>query len=346
MWAFLAIFGKFFWFTCYSLKECRASSQLPLPLQFGQYLPFWEPTLIPFPKGSGYLRKIAAKNAEEFAICQTKGLKLLLWALWLKIFFNIIHITLYGYAELLSGRLQIKRDLNVVQLFHDGNYILDLVSLPFSGTLPYYETAFKLATSGVPLAWHMNWLALVADFLCVLLYVAFTTHVVIAVIRMCGFNALRNTYRPFASKTIAEFWNRYFYYFKELLVEFFFYPAFFIFFKKHPQLRMYMATMAAAFFGNFLFHFMRDIWFIVELGFFKALAAFHTYFVFTFILGNVIFLSQWLNQEGRQRKAGPVSRFFAPIRVLGFYCLLTIFVDFRRESISDNFTFLLSLLPF
>jgi hypothetical protein len=346
LWAVLVIFGQFFWFVCYSLKECRSPKPAPLTLQFGQYLPFWEPTLIPYPKGSGYLRKIEAKDEESFATCQLKGLKLLLWALWLKLFFAVINITLYGYDELLFGRLQFKRELGTIQLFFDGGYLQDLVTLPFSGLLPHYETAFRMVVNGSPLPWHMNWAALVADFLCVLLYVAFTSHIVIAIIRMCGFNALRNTYRPFASKTIAEFWNRYFYYFKELLVEFFFYPSFFHYFKNRPHLRMYTATMAAAFFGNFLFHFMRDIWFVIELGFFEAAAAFHTYFAYSFVLGNVIFFSQWLKEKDSQRKPGSISRFFAPIRVLAFFCLMSIFVDFRRETISDNITFLLSLLPF
>lgn len=346
LWAFLVVFGQFFWFVCYSLKECRAPTPVPLYQQFGSYLPFWEPTVIPYPKGSGYLRKIAAKSSEEFAICQLKGLKLLLWALWLKLFALIINITLYGYDEFLFGRLQFKRELGTVQLFLDGNYLRELVTLPFSGVLPRYEVAFNMAVNSSPLPWHMNWIILVVDFLYFILYVAFSTHMIIAIIRMCGFNALRNTYKPLASKSIAEFWNRYFYYFKELLVEFFFYPAFFRYFKNRPHLRMYTATMAAAFFGNFLFHFMRDIWFVVELGFFEAMVAFHSYFIYSFVLGNMIFLSQWHQEKVSQRDVSPASRFFAPVRVLGFYCLLTIFVDFRRESISDNMAFFLSLFPF
>jgi len=246
----------------------------------------------------------------------------------------------------LHGRLQFKRELGTVQLFFDGNYLSNLFTLPFSGLLPRYETALILAVNGSPLPWHTNWFVLVADFLYILLFVAMTTHVIIATIRMCGFKALRNTYRPLASKTIAEFWNRYFYYFKELLVEFFFYPAFFRYFKNRPLLRTYVATMAAAFLGNFLFHFMRDIWYVVELGFFEAMFAFHSYFIYCFILGNVIFLSQWRQGKINQRAVGPVSRFFAPVRVLGFYCLLSVFIDDRRESITDNIDFLLALLPF
>jgi hypothetical protein len=346
LWSFLVVFGQYFWFVCYSLKECRSPNPVPSPLQFGQYLPFWEPSSIPYPKGSGYLKKIETKTTEEFAICRLKGLKLLLWALWLKLFALVIDITLYGYGEFLFSRLQFKRELGTIRLFLDGNYLWDLVTLPFSGLLPRYEIAFNLAANGAPLPWHMNWAILVIDFLYFILYVAFSTHIIIAIIRMCGFNALRNTYRPLASKTIAEFWNRYFYYFKELLVELFFYPTFFRYFKKRPRMRMYMATMAAAFLGNFLFHFMRDIWHVVEFGFFEAMIAFHSYFFYSFVLGNVIFFSQLRQEKHSNRETGPISRFFAPIRVLGFYCVLTIFADFRRETIFDNIAFLQSLLPF
>ena len=136
LWAFLVVLGPYFWFLCYSLKECRAPSAVPLALQFGHYLPFWQPTLIPYPKGSGYMRKIEAKSAEEFAICQLKGLKLLFWAFWLKLFDVVANITLYGYAELQSGRLQFKRELGSVQLFFDGSYLREIVTLPFSGLLP------------------------------------------------------------------------------------------------------------------------------------------------------------------------------------------------------------------
>ncbi len=346
LWVFLVILGKYFWYICYSLKECRAPSPAPLAQQFGHYLPFWAPHITPYPKGSGYLKKIEAKTAEEFAICQIKGLKLLLWALWLKLFAVVINITFYGYGELLQDRLQFKREFGTVQLFFDGNYLHDLFAVPFTAVLPRYEFALNMAMSGAPLPWHTNWAVLVVNFLYDMLSLAMVGHMIISVVRMCGFNALRNTYRPLASKSIAEFWNRFFYYFKELLVDFFFYPVFFRYFKNRPILRMYTATMAAAFLGNFLFHFMRDIHYIIKLGFFQSIAAFHCYFIYTFVLGNAIFFSQWRQEKISQREAGPISRFLAPIRVLGFYCLLMIFVDFRRESISDNLSFLLSLLPF
>ena len=346
LWACLAVFGQYFWFICYSLKESRAPKPLPLPLQFGHYYPFWSPGVLPYPKGTGYLQKIEAKTDEAFAVCRLKGVKLLLWALWLKLFAVIINVTLYGYADFFYGRLQFKRELETIQLFFDGNHLFNLLTLPVSGFLPQYEMAFNLAAGGAALPWHTNWAVLICNFLYSLLHMAFSTHIIIAIIRMCGFNALRNTYKPLSSKTIAEFWNRFYFYFKELLVEFFFYPVFFRYFKNRPLLRTYAATMAAAFFGNFLFHFMSDTWISIELGFFEALAAYEVYFVYTFILGNGIFLSQWHQQRVGHRQPKIWSKYIAPVRVLGFYCLLSIFVNYRGETLVDNLAFLYSLWPF
>lgn len=346
LWAFIVVFGQYLWFICYSLKECRAPNPVPLPLQLGHYLPFWFPGNLPYHKGASYLTKIEAKTAEEFSICQLKGVKLLLWALWLKLFSLVLNITLYGYGELLHERLQFKRELGTIQLFLDGSYVNELTTLPFSWILPSYEVAFKRVMIGNPLPWHMNWIVIVSTFLLTILTIALTTHIVIATIRMCGFNALRNTYRPLASKTIAVFWNHLFYYYKELLVEFFFYPAFFRYFKKHPMLRKYCATMAAACLGNFLFHFMLDVWSAIDLGFFQSIVSYQSYFFYCFVLGNAIFISQIRSEKVLQHEAGLISRFFAPIRVLGFYCLLNIFAVEQRESIYDNMIFLLSLLPF
>jgi hypothetical protein len=346
-WAFLAVLGKYLWFLCYSIKELRSPNRLPIHLQFGHFLPFWSPNPLPYPKGTGYLRKIEAKTATELAICQLKGLKLLLWALWLKLFTVAAHTVVFGYGELFFSRLQFKREANIIQFYLDGVFLKELLPLPFSEVLPHYATALQIAASGAPLPWYTNWAVLMSDFLYYMLTIAFTGHIIIATVRMCGFNALRNTYRPLASKSIAEFWNRFFYYYKELLVEFFFYPTFFRYFKNLPMLRMYFATMAAACLGNFLFHYLRDIWFIVELGFFQSLIAFHTFFVYCFILGNGIFLSQWLQKKRGSRQPGRLSHFFAPVRVLGFFCLIYIFgTDYNRGHISDNIAFLLSLSPF
>ncbi len=53
---------------------------------------------------------------------------------------------------------------------------------------------------------------------------------------------------------MVEFWNRYYYYFKEIMVEFFFYPTFIGWFRKWPRLRLFAAVYMAAFVGNMYYH--------------------------------------------------------------------------------------------
>ncbi|NNE05808.1 MAG: hypothetical protein HKN15_08820, partial [Xanthomonadales bacterium] len=139
---------------------------------------------------------------------------------------------------------------------------------------------------------------------------------------------------------------RYYYYFKELLVEFFFYPAFMRYFKRSPKLRMVLATMAAAGFGNVLYHFLRDSSYIVRMGLWEALLAFKVYLVYGALLGLAIGVSQLRNQGRRTDRNSLRTRILAPVSVLAFYCVLSIFDDPDRSLPAiEYFRFTLHLLP-
>jgi hypothetical protein len=56
------------------------------------------------------------------------------------------------------------------------------------------------------------------------------------------------------AETVVQFWGRFDYYFKELLVDFFFLPTFAKRFRKSPALRMFAAVFAAAVVGNMYLH--------------------------------------------------------------------------------------------
>jgi hypothetical protein len=121
-------------------------------------------------------------------------------------------------------------------------------------------------------------------------------HIVIGLVRMFGFNVFRNTYKPLLAVTIVEFWNRYYHYFKELLVNFFFYPTFTRYFKSQPRFRMFAAVFMAAFVGNIYYH--------------------------------------WLSLESTLA-TGSLSGMWASLQSRVFYCLLLtigIYVSMRREQ--------------
>jgi D-alanyl-lipoteichoic acid acyltransferase DltB (MBOAT superfamily) len=169
-------------------------------------------------------------------------------------------------------------------------------------------------------------------------------HFIIGICRMAGFNALRNTYRPLASTTIADFYNRVYYYFKELLVDFFFYPTYFRYFKDRPRLRLFFATLAAAGFGNLLYHILASIGAVSQIGLWRLIVGFHVYAIYAMILGLAIGISQ-IRSMGRPPAK---SRLVSTLGVVFFYCLIMV-LDSRNPnwSIADYGSFLVNLfIPF
>ncbi len=311
---FLPVAGAYLWFLAYSLMDLSSKTHDPFHLQVGAYQPIWGSSNTPFPKGSAYLRRIEAKNPEQFAVTQLKGLKLMAWSLVLDLFLN------YVYMPLIHGYLGV----------------------------PFYEFVFHLSLTRAHFSWYVGWESLIAEFIERMIEFSIFGHRIIAVCRMAGFLALRNTWRPLSSRSIAEFWNRYYYYFKELLVDCFFYPAFMRYFKTWGRWRLFAATVAAAGFGNALFHFLRDLNYVDELGFWRAIAGFQSYIFYTAVLSVGIGISQMRQQnlEKNAEKLGWIrTRLIPPLCVSSFFCILRVFdYTYKRYPISESFRFLGHLL--
>ena len=308
-WLFLVAFGAYFWFFAYALSDQRTRDGDSVALEFGTFHPFWGSTTTPLPKGAAYLRRIEAKDAQELAVSQWKALKLFIWVCVLS-FCNLV------FTKLIHGA------------FH----------------IPTFQDAFDRGAAHAPYPVYVCWLALIAAFAENLLVTSVWGHTVIACCRMAGFRALRNTYRPLAARTIAEFWNRYYFYFKELLVEFFFYPTFFRFFKGRTRLRLAAATFAAAGLGNMFFHFIRDVGYVAQLGLWRALMGFRVYAFYCLVLSTGIVISQLRNKAPRRTARWFRAPLFQRLGVVLFYCLLQVFdVTGRSHPISTHLAYLLHL---
>jgi hypothetical protein len=194
--------------------------------------PAWGGSNTPYGKGLDYLSRQEARTEDALARSQLAGLKLFaLAACWSAV------------LVLVDGALYGARDNPVTRLL--GGAGLGLVA--FGRLLNGAETP------SIPIAW----LSLYGELIRRVLKMAIEGHVIIGILRVFGFNVFRNTYKPLAAETIVDFWNRYYYYFKELLSEFFFFPAYVRWFKQHPRLRMFVAVMAAAFAGNLYYHLLQ-----------------------------------------------------------------------------------------
>lgn len=290
LWAFLDTFCLYVWYLAYAMSDCATSRGDPLLLQAGTFHPFWGSTGVPFPKGASHWRSIEAKTPEELAVTMIKGVKLIAWCLLLQ------RVQTY-YMLLIHQKLAIPSPFDCIQAFQ----------------------------AGKPLAWQWNWLSWPDELLQQLLEISIWGHMFIATCRMAGFRALRNTYAPLSSRTIAEYWNRYSFYFKELLVDMFFYPTFIRCFKRNPKLRIFFATFVAASLGNTLFHFVRSLHSHIFIGLLTMICDFRGYFFYSVLLALGIALSQIRPREPLESQGWFRQRIIAPACVLGFYCFVHVF---------------------
>lgn len=98
------------------------------------------------------------------------------------------------------------------------------------------------------------WTALIYQFLRFYLLWTAVAHLKVGLWRLFGYDIEPYFNKPFASTNLVELWKRFSYYYRQFLVQAFYYPVFLRFFKKWPKLRIFVATFAAAGFGNLLFH--------------------------------------------------------------------------------------------
>ena len=301
LWGFLFALAPFIWFLAYTLAERRHKARAPLLQQLGEYTPFWGSTNTPFPKSGGYLAKIEVRSAEELAVWQLKGLKLLVWTICLTVLRAVFARVVYCSGPLASVAGGV-------------------------GSLGV-PTLHAAIAGGATVAWHLRWAAAIANLLDETFSIAILGHLFIGICRMSGFKALRNTYRPLEAVTVAEFFNRFYFYFKELLVDCFFYPTYLRHFKKHPRLRTFVATFAAAGVGNVLYHYLRDMEYVALYGPYKAMVTFQTYVIYSVVLGLAVGGSQLL---GRRKQTSWWRARLSNLFVLLFFAVLLVFNDPKR----------------
>ncbi len=238
--------------------------------------PAWRGTETPYGKGFDYLSRNEAQSAEALARSQLAGIKLLLLAqVWT--------------AVMLLMRSAVYGDPDTPFAIVLGGYSL--------GTPRLHDLIQGTASASVAMAW----VSVYCDLIWNTLRLAAKGHEYIGVLRLCGFNVFRNTYKPLLAETILEFWSRYYYYFKELLVEFFFYPTF-ARYRARPWLRTLLAVFAAAFVGNLYYHVIDQRQLLVLADFSGIWNLLHARIFYCFLLATGIYISM-LREHGRRGRA-------------------------------------------
>lgn len=308
LWTLIPVLVSSLWFLAYALHENRGKDATSVPLRLGFLRAFWGGTTTPFGKGPAYLARFAPAGPADLAVTRLKALKLILWCVLLG--------WLWRGLELAAARVH----------------------------WPSYAETLARHFAGGSVSLGQAWGALLHHYTLDLLQLATFGHGIVAMVRMSGFRIPRNTVRPLEARTLAEFWNRYYFYFKELLVDFFFFPTFLRHFKTRPKLRLAWATFVAAGVGNFLYHFLANVHLVASHGLLGALRAFATYAFYTFVLASALALSQ--ARPRTARPAGFLRGTFLPcFQVALFFALLGLFDDTSGQgSLLQRLAFLPHLL--
>ena len=284
------------------------------------FWPIYGGSNIPYGKGLEYLSRHEAKEEESLAIAQLAGIRLLILA-------GIWHVS----QEIMNG-LVFGADNGVRQAL--GGFTLGVPRLK-----PLLEQP-EMASIG------LAWAALYCDLFADVLRRATKGHLVIGILRLFGFYVFRNTYKPLLAETVVGFWNRYYYYFKEVLVDFFFYPTFVRWFRKHRVLRLFAAVFMAAFVGNMYYHLVRMATELANADFGAIWLSLHARLFYCLLLSLGIFVSMWREQRrtGRSKARGLVRRGLAIFGVWTFFAVINIWNQKGPVTFVPLMQFFLGLL--
>lgn len=257
----------------------------------------------PYGKGLAYLSQHEASTTEELARSQLAGVKLLLLAVVWRLVLTLFEGTVYG----------------------PGN---GLTRATGGLTLGVADLSALLAQTGSP-APMQGWMSVYCQLFEDVLRLAVKGHLIVGMLRLWGFNVFRNTYKPLLAESVVEFWNRYFYYFKELLSTFFFMPTFTGVGKRlrhWPRLRLLAAVFAAAFVGNVYYHVIKDATAMAQGQLLLVLQAQQSRMFYCLLLALGIFVSMLReqNRRGQAVAADVVPRWLRIFGVWTFFSLISI----------------------
>jgi hypothetical protein len=248
-------------------------------------------TNTPYGKGLAYLSSLEAKNEEELARSQLAGMKLMI----------------------LSG------------VWHVAYDVLGLVYGPGHPVPRLDQLVAQGAQAPAPEAWASVYCELVSR----VIHLAANGHSIIGTLRLFGFNVFRNTYKPLLAESVLEFWNRYYYYFKEILVTFFFMPTFIRLggrLQRWPQLRLFAAVFAAAAVGNMYYHLLQLEIHLAQGSVLDAVFALRSRFFYCVLLAIGLYVSMARQQRrgGEPPSADRAARVRRIFGVWTFFALITI----------------------
>ena len=301
IWALSA----YLWYLAFALRDVTSPQRPGLGQELASFHPFFGGTWIPIGLGAAHLRQREARCPRTLAVCQLKGLKLIVCC-WLM--FQLDKLLLGWRAQLGLPEFPV------------------LLHQHLSGAV-FYPRSYC-------------WASMLFSFFEGMVAAYALGNLLVACARVGGFQLLQQVYKPLSARSVSDYWNRISYYYKQAIVELFFYPCFLNYGKKTPRLRLGLAIFVAAGVGNLVYHFRSVLPWAARFGLLETLWGMRTYACYCIIL----WFGLWLSMAGaEQRPARPdlVQRVLVLAKIVLFFSILSVFDElYTTDSPWDRLCFL------
>ena len=283
------VLSAYLWYIAFALRDITSPQRPPIWSELASFHPFFGGTWIPIGLGAAHLRQREVRCRQTLAVCQLKGLKLI-FCCWLMFWM--------GKAMLALRQLWGLPEFPVLLHQHLGGVVFYPRSLCWASLLySFFE--------GVVAAYALG-------------------NLLVACARMGGFQLLQQVYRPLSARSVSDYWNRISYYYKQAIVELFFYPCFLRYGKGYPRLRQGLAIFVAVGLGNLVYHFRSILPWMARFGLLEALWGMRTYACYCLIL----WLGLWLSMSRAPRRPTQpdrVQRILILTKIVLFFSILSVF---------------------
>lgn len=201
------------------------------------------------------------------------------------------------------------------------------------------QPALIALNSGKSLSTLDLWRAVLTDFGVYFIWLVWVGLTAVATMRLAGFHVFRNTYRLFESRTFAEFFERYQYYYKELVFAVSFWPVF----VRMRTLGLRWRVALSLFFSvglfntylNLTFRWSKTVFLDFEKANEKILTFSLNYLVYATMLAALIYPSMLKAVSGRETSTPPV--WWRAVKVFGIICAFAAIRTFERSIPGEYF---------
>jgi len=328
MAATMVAMAKSFWYLAYAWQDLVLFKRKNILSYTPMFIPFYTHNFIdsaPVPRGLRDMEVFGAKSSEQMARLQLNGLKLGLWAL-----------VCFGTGNLLRFVIS---ESSRVSLY----YMWEIPSLNIP--TPGYWGLHIYNTLHLPI--YIRWIGTLYQAMpYILTDVVGEMGIMIAFVRLIGIHAPRQAYKPYKAIDFLDFFRRIYFYYNELLIQFFFYPMWRWSrrFRLPRSIQFALCIFLAVFIGGLTISYFRNATLIYIFGPMKA---------FEINLGRSVYFAglglaaTYSALRRRQRRARGEYVQWAPWRAIVAYCLYSILFSCQgsglEDTLSDRVIFLLSL---